>query len=147
MIDRKKWIGTVSEKRSVTIEKGQLKLFAKAVGESNPIYSDEEAAKAAGHPTLPAPPTFTFSLGLMAPAMKGSVTEMTPNVATGLHGEQGFIYHKPMYAGDTITLQTKTVDIYDKKDGKLEFVVQDTEARNSDGDLCVEARTVIVIRN
>ena len=58
MIDRK-FIGMESRRRgSLDVEKGRLRLFAKATGEKNPIYFDEAAAKAAGYPALPVPPTF-----------------------------------------------------------------------------------------
>ncbi|GIK50957.1 MAG: dehydratase [Alphaproteobacteria bacterium] len=147
MIDRKH-IGAKSEPRRIEVEKGQLKFFAKATGETNPIYFDEEAARAAGHKALPAPPTFTFSLALGAPAKKGDVFEdMGVSRARVLHGEQRFFHHHPIYAGDTITLVTKTVDIYDKKGGALEFIVQDTEAKNQEGRLCTTMRVVTVVRN
>jgi acyl dehydratase len=147
MIDRKH-IGVVSEPRQIEIEKGQLKFFAKATGETNPIYFDEEAARNAGHRALPAPPTFTFSLALGAPAKRGDVfDDMGVSRAKVLHGEQRFFNHRPMYAGDVITLETRTVDIYDKKGGALEFVVQDTDARNQNGELCTTMRVVTVVRN
>jgi len=61
MIDRK-WIGHKFAPYTRKIEKGQLWFFAKAIGETNPIFTDEVAAKAAGYPALPAPPTYGFSL-------------------------------------------------------------------------------------
>jgi N-terminal half of MaoC dehydratase len=64
-----------------------------------------------------------------------------------LHGEQKFAYHRYIYAGDRLTLTTTTSDIYSKKGGALEFVVQDTQAVNDSGVLCVEMTTVTVIRN
>ncbi|MBK8132379.1 MAG: MaoC family dehydratase N-terminal domain-containing protein [Gammaproteobacteria bacterium] len=48
----------------VEVEKWQLCFFAKAVGETNPIYFDEAAAKAAGHPSILAPPTYAVTLSL-----------------------------------------------------------------------------------
>src|SRR3546814_8296269 len=65
--------GFTSEPRHIDVEKGQLKFFAHATGETNPIYFDEAAARAAGHPALPAPPTFTFRLALVAPPTKGNL--------------------------------------------------------------------------
>lgn len=147
MIDRK-FIGVVSEPRTIEVEKGQLKFFAKATGETNPIYFDEAAAKAAGHPAIPAPPTFTFSLALGAPAVRGDVfTDMGVDMGRVLHGEQAFTHHRTIYAGDVITLTTTTTDIFDKKGGALEFVVQDTQAVNQRGELCTEMRVVTVVRN
>ena len=146
MIDRS-FIGVESEPRVTEVEKGQLKFFAKATGETNPIYWDEEAARAAGYPTLPAPPTFAFSLHLGAPAKVGSIFDMGLDLRRIVHGEQAFTHHSMIYAGDTMTLTTSTVDIYEKKNGALDFIVQDTRAVNQKGRLCVTMRTVIVIRN
>lgn len=147
MIDRSH-IGTVSEPRVIEVEKGQLKFFAKATAEPNPIYFDEGAARAAGHPTLPAPPTFAFSLNLGVPPVRGSLlNDMGIDMRNVLHGEQAFVHHRQIYAGDTITLTTTTTDIYAKRGGALEFVVQLTRAVNQHGELCTESRSVTVVRN
>ena len=146
MIDRK-WIGAESELRHAEVEAGQLRLFALATGQTDPIYSDEEAARAAGYPAIPAPPTFPFSLMLIAPATKGSLVDMGVDIGRVLHGEQGFDYHKPIHAGDRIAIQTRTTDMYDKKGGALEFIVQETRFTNQNDELCAVARSVIVVRN
>ena len=140
--------GFTSEPRHIDVEKGQLKFFAHATGETNPIYFDEAAARAAGHPALPAPPTFAFSLALGAPPTKGNLLgDMGVDMQRILHGEQSFTYHRPIYAGETITLITTTSDIYEKKSGALEFIVQDTKASNAAGELCIDMRVVTVVRN
>lgn len=140
--------GFTSDPRHIDVEKGQLKFFAHATGETNPIYFDEDAARAAGHPALPAPPTFVFSLALGAPPTKGNLLgDMGVDMHRILHGEQSFTYYQPLYAGQTITLTTTTSDIYEKKGGALEFIVQDTKATNAAGELCVEMRVVTVVRN
>lgn len=147
MIDRR-YIGTVSEERVIDIERGQLIFFAKATNETNPIYFDEAAARRAGHRTIPAPPTFLFSLDMGAPARRGDRhTDIGIDIRKILHGEQSFEYWRLMYAGDRITLVTETVDIYEKKGGALEFLVQDTRATNQFGELCCKMRTVTVVRN
>jgi acyl dehydratase len=147
MIDRG-FIGVVSEPRRVEVEKGQLKFFAKATGETNPIYFDEDAARRAGHRALPAPLTFMFCLASAAPAQRGNVLgDMGVDQGRLLHGEQSFTHYAPIYAGDTITLVTETKDIYSKKGGALDFIVQDTTATNQDGVLCGEMRFTVVVRN
>jgi acyl dehydratase len=146
-IDRRH-VGVVSEPRVIDVEKGQLKFFAKATGETNPVYFDEDAARAAGHPDIPAPPTFTFSLQLGAPAARGDLfADVGVDMRNVLHGEQSFRHRHMIYAGDRISLTTTTTDIYEKKGGALEFIVQDTAAVNQDGRLCVEMRVVTVVRN
>lgn len=149
-IDRKH-LGEVSEPRVIDVEKGQLRFFAKATGETNPIYFDEDAARAAGHPTLPAPPTFLFSLALGAPAKRGNILDaengMGVDMRRILHGEQRFEYHRQIYAGDRVTLVTTTGEIYEKKGGALEFITQDTTATNDAGELLATMRVVTVVRN
>ena len=150
-IDREKHVGVVSEPRTVVVEPGFLKFFARATGEPNPIYFDEAAALAAGHPALPAPPTYLFSLALGAPAKRGEVLDPENGIGVDmrriLQGEQSFAYHRPIHAGDRLTLTTTTRDIYEKRGGALEFIVQDTRAVNGDGELCAEMRVVTVVRN
>src|SRR3546814_4742604 len=104
MIDQS-FKGFTSDPRKIDVEKGQLKFFAHATGETNPVYFDEKAARAAGHPALPAPPTFVFSLALGAPPSRGNILgDMGVDMRRILHGEQSFTYHRPIHAGDTITL-------------------------------------------
>jgi acyl dehydratase len=72
---------------------------------------------------------------------------MIKDLSKILHGEQSFTYHHMLHAGDTATLVTANRDIYEKKGGALEFLVQDTAITNQHGKLCVEMRTVTVVRN
>jgi acyl dehydratase len=151
MLDRNAHVGVVSEPRRVQVEAGFLKFFAKATGETDPVYFDEDAARAAGHPAIPAPPTYLFSLNMAAPAKSGGLFDcehgLGLDMARVLHGEQSFTYHQPIHAGDILTLTTTTSDIYDKKGGALQFVVQDTQARDEAGALRAEMRMVTVVRN
>ena len=151
MIDREKFLGYTTPSTTVEIEKGQLAFFAKATGEVNPVYSDRSAAHAAGMRDIPAPPTFGFILYAMARELAGPeanfLDSMGVNIGYVLHAEQEFEYFCPMYAGDSITLTGKIAEIYDKKNGALEFVVYVTDAVNQDGELCVRLSNTLVIRN
>ncbi|BDI61937.1 MaoC family dehydratase N-terminal domain-containing protein [Qipengyuania nanhaisediminis] len=146
MIDRSK-IGSSLGILTVDVEKGQLRFFAKATGEKNPVYTDEEAAKAAGYRSLPAPPTFGFSLGLAAPDPFAKYTDLGIDLGKVLHGEQNFEYFEPICAGDTITLEDKITDIFDKKGGALEFLVIETSATNQDGKVVSKSVTTTVVRH
>jgi acyl dehydratase len=146
MIDRK-FIGRMLDPVTVQVEAGQLKFFAQAVGETNPVYFDEAAAQAAGHPALPAPLTFGFSLRLARPDPFAYLEDIGIDLGNALHGEQKFEYHAPIYAGDRVTLQDEIVDIYDKKDGRLEFVTWKTTVTNQRGQCAVVMFHTAVIRN
>ncbi len=146
MIDRK-FIGHRFTPSSVEVEKGQLKFFALAIGTTDPIYFDEAAARQAGHPALPAPPTFAFSLGLARPDPFDWIKELDIDLGRVLHGEQQFEYLGQIYAGDVITLQAEVVDIYDKKNGALEFLVQRTTVTNQRQELVGIMTSSTVVRN
>lgn len=146
MID-KGLIGKKSSPLEVDVEKGQLLFFAKAVGETNPVYTDEAAARDAGYRALPAPPTFVFSLNLAQPDPFAKFIEMDIDLAKVLHGEQQFEYGAPVCAGDRITLQSTVVDIFDKKGGALEFLVEETTATNQDNELVAKSIQTLVVRN
>jgi acyl dehydratase len=145
MID-KKFIGKAIPEFRTVAEAGQLRFFAKATGETNPIYFDESAARDAGHPNLPLPPTFLFSLELHQPDTRWR-DEIGIQVARILHGEQSFSYHRLAYAGDVLRFETRIADIYDKKGGALDFVVRETRVTNQNGEHVADLRSVLVQRN
>lgn len=140
-IDRKH-LGGRTPPYAGEVEKGQLRFFAKATGEENPIYFDEAAARAAGYPALPAPPTFIFCLTFQSPRDLGALGVDMNRV---LHAEQAFRHYAPVYAGDRITLVGEITDIYEKKSGALEFIVERISATNQNGVLCAEMDVTTVI--
>jgi acyl dehydratase len=146
MID-KQWIGHEFPVSVLAIERGRLQFFAKATGETRPVYTDLAAARDAGLPDLPAPLTFLFAVELDSGTMDRVVTELQIPIAKLLHGEQAFTYHRQTYAGDTVTVRSAVSDIYEKKNGALEFVVKTSRAFNQRDELVAELRSVIVCRN
>jgi len=146
MIDRS-FIGRELPPSTLTLERGRLRFFAQAIGETDPVYSDLDAARAAGYADLPAPPTFLFAAELDSGNSMALIDLLKIPLAKLLHGEQGFTYHRAACAGDTITVRPRITDIYDKKGGALEFVVKTAEARNQRDELVAELHTVIVCRH
>lgn len=146
MID-KSHIGFEQAPITIDIESGRLKFFAKATGQKDKIYLDEDAAKAAGYPALPAPPTFLFSIEMERANPMEFLQVLGVDIARILHGEQEFNYRKPICAGDKITLKARIEDIYDKKDGAMEFIVQKFTATNQHGEDVADMTRTIVVRN
>ncbi len=146
MID-KKFIGHEFAPVTAEVEKGRLRFFAKATGNNDPIYSDEEAARKAGYHSLPIPPTFLFCLEMDRDNPFDFLDLLKVDLGKILHGEQMFAYHAPVCAGDRITFTSRIADIYDKKGGALEFIVMDTQARNQDGVHVADMRRSIVVRH
>lgn len=146
MID-KKWIGYELPASELPIERSRLCFFAKAIGETDPVYTNEAVARDAGYADLPAPPTFLFAAELDSGANDRLLAELGIPLVKLLHGEQGFTHHRAACAGDTITVRSRIDDIYDKKNGALEFVVKTSRATNQRSELVAEMRTVLVCRN
>jgi acyl dehydratase len=139
-------IGKTLPSFHATAEAGQLALFAKATGETNPLYIDEAAARDAGHPGLPLPPTFLFSLELTQPSA-GWRAEVGIQPSRILHGEQQFVYHRLAYAGEKLLFESRIADIYEKKSGALSFLVRETRVTNARGEHVADLRSVLVHRN
>lgn len=146
MID-KSHIGRLLPAHSVEVEKGRLRFFAKAIGETNPVYTDEAAAQAAGYRSLPVPPTFLFSLEIERPDPFAWFSDLGLDLGKILHGEQSFSYHATACAGDVLSFTSRIADIFEKKGGALEFLVKETRVTSQDGVLVAELKSVIVQRN
>jgi acyl dehydratase len=141
------FVGTELPATTLTVDAGRLRFFAKAIGETNPLYTDVDAAKAAGYADLPVPPTFLFAIELENPDQFGWVADQGIDPRFVLHGEQSFTYHSIAHAGDTLTATPRIVDVYSKKGGALEFIVKNTAVTRADGSAVADLETVIVVRN
>jgi acyl dehydratase len=139
-------IGRTFPPHSADVEAGRLRLFAKATGETRPEYIDDDAARAAGHPSLPAPPTFAVCLNLEVPDPFAWLRELGIDLARVLHTTQGLRFFAPIHAGDRITFTARIGNVYHKKDGALVFVVKETDVTNQHGQRVVEMRSTIVVR-
>jgi acyl dehydratase len=147
MIDRAH-IGRTFPPFETEVERGRLRTFAKAVGETDPVYFDDAAARAAGHRAMLAPPTFAFCFGFDDPAGMTYLHELGIPIPRMLHGEELIRTHRPICVGDRVRCTRRVGDIYQKKNGALEFVVFETEVRNvATEELVAELRSVLVIRN
>ncbi|TCW84076.1 MaoC family dehydratase [Burkholderia sp. SRS-46] len=146
MIDTRH-IGALISRHTVDVEAGRLRFFAKATGQADPRYLDPDAAKAAGYPALPVPPTFLFCLEMEAPNPRATIEMLGIDIGRILHGEQHFRYHRMAFAGERLTFEVRIADIYAKKGGALEFVVRDTRVTDAHGAAVADLRSVIVVRN
>lgn len=152
------------------VEEGMILLFARAVGDPNPIYSDRSHAAGTELGGVVAPPTFVqasahfdpdyplrpkpgepwFGSGRNptgAPGGGGAGTGTGGGRGTGLHAEQEFTYHRPLLAGDVLSATERPGARWEKqgRSGKLVFSETFTEYRDEQGELVVTARTVGVM--
>jgi hypothetical protein len=126
-------------------ERFQLREFARVTGISDPRYSDLEAARAAGYPDLPVPPTFYFSLEFGRPDPGFVLRELGIDQRQVLHGEQRFAYRQLAFAGQELVFTGRIADYYEKKGGALRFVVRETEVTRA-GEPVATLTNVLVAR-
>jgi acyl dehydratase len=126
------------------VDAERIRQYADAVGETNPVHHDVEAAKAAGFRDLVAPPMFcvVYSAAAMGPAMLDPEVEI--NLPTMVHGGQVFEWDEPVCAGDVITTTAKVADIYEK-DGKGFYVFESTSV-NQEGARTVKGIWTDIVR-
>ena len=110
----------------------KIREYANAVGESDPVHHDREAAQAAGFRDVVAPPMFAvvYSAGSVAPGILDP--ELGIDLMRMLHGSQEFVWGEPVCAGDAITTDVEWKDLSVKDDGK-KFFVFESVSRNQDG--------------
>lgn len=124
------------------VERGAVKKFAEAIGDANPLYVDEEAARRSRYGGLIAPPTFprTFEYG--------RIEEMGWPDAGMIHGEHHVAYAgRPLLVGDEILCYTKLEDFYEKESrgGLLGFVVMERRGEGTDGEHRFTMRDVAIV--
>src|ERR687885_3002219 len=109
----------------------KIREYANAIGETERVHHDREAAQAAGLRDVAAPPMFAvvYSAGAMGPAILDP--EVGIDLMRMLHGSQEFVWGEPVCAGDVIETTPEIKDLYEK-DGK-KFYVFESVSRNQDG--------------
>ncbi len=146
------------------IEASHIMMFARSVGDANPIYYDADHAAKTEPGAIIAPPTFMQASAQFDPDYSlrpkvgqpwfGSGKEPT-GVKKGdsggggnkgtLHAEQHFEYHRHPKVGDVLTATVKPGKTWEKEGrraGKLIFSETITEYRDQNGELVVTARGV-----
>jgi acyl dehydratase len=126
----------------VCLEK--IREYANAIGESERVHHDRDAAREAGFRDVVAPPMFAvvYSAGAMAPAILDP--ELGIDLPRMLHGSQEFVWSEPVCAGDLIETTAEVKDIYEK-DGR-KFFVFESVSRNQDGQEVVRATWTNIVR-
>ena len=135
-------IGTSAAPFAVDVEKGAIRRFAEAIGDTAEIYFDEAIARSFGYPGIVAPPTFPTTFRPPSkPAWARGLDE-----GRVLAGEQGFRYLRPIVAGDRLQCELRLTDVQDKLSSKfsMELMIQDLIITAPSGDVvCVNRRVVI----
>jgi acyl dehydratase len=139
----KKAIGKTYAPVVYAVGREKIREYARAVGETNPVHLDVEAARGAGYPDVVAPPMFAvvYSAPAVAPPILDPEVEL--NFAMMVHGGQEFVWGAPVVAGDEITTTASVKDI-SEDDGRGYYVFESLSANQRGEEVCRGTWTNIV---
>lgn len=133
------------------VEKGMLRRFAIATGDSSPIYYDEETAKQAGYSSVVAPPTFLFEWnhhkhGALPRELRASIFSGLKRQPPLIRGINEYEMLEPVCPGDIIKTQARVTQVYEKqgKSGRLVFVICETSYSNQRRELLGKGRDTLI---
>jgi acyl dehydratase len=118
--------------------------FARATGATDPVHTDEDAARAAGFSGVVATPTFLVSLAQSAEAVYIEDPAAGIDFSRVVHGEEGFTLHRPVVAGDRL-VPTLTVESVRAAGGHSMITTRVDVADEADQPVA-SVRSVIVVR-
>ena len=122
---------------TVEVSAARIRKYAELIGDTGPLHRDSEAARAAGYRDITAPPTFGFTLALLAGQADLVLADLGVTVNQTLHGEHRFDYFSPLCAGDVVTGCQWIEDLKEKKRGTLLFLITRFELKNQLGELAL----------
>ena len=131
--------------QKVAIERGPVRVFAEALGDTDEVYSGDDAL---------VPPTYPFVMSYWGSLGTGGAAGLPIDRLRGpgraiLHGEQAFEYQRWPKVGDVLEGTTVITDVYEKErsnGGKLEFYVTETDWKDStSGEPVVKSIFTLVI--
>jgi len=138
-------LGRESKPAVNEVEKGAIRRFAEALGETNPIYFEESAARAAGYRNVVAPPTFPTSLRAGSDLREGLLLSPGKHL---LQAEQSLEYARPIVAGDKLTVKSTIAEVAQRAtpSGPTDVVVIEDEGRDETGEVVYRSRQLWIVR-
>lgn len=121
----------------------KIREFAEATG-AHPVHTDPEAARALGYPDVVAPPTFAVIVAQRCDAQLVLDPEAGIDFERVVHGEQSFIHHRPIVAGDRLVAVLHVDSV--RSAGGHSMVTTRSEIATDGGEPVCTATSTIVVR-
>lgn len=122
----------------------KIREFADAVGATSAVHRDADAARAAGHPDVIAPPTFAILVSMSANSQLVEDPELGLDYTRVVHGDQAFSHHRPIVAGDVLSVAL-TVDNITSRMGN-DMLSLRAEITDQHGAAVTTAKSTLVVR-
>jgi acyl dehydratase len=126
------------------VDAALIAAFAASVGSSHPVHTDPEAARSAGYADVVAPPTMAVRFSQAAERAYVTDPEAGIDFSRVVHGEQRFVHHRPITAGDEV-VGTTTVDAVRSAGGHA-MITTRTELATTAGEALATSTSTIVVR-
>lgn len=140
------WVGrSTGRGEPLAIERGAIRRYAEAVGDDNPLYRDEAAARASIHKGIPMPPGFLITN--MRSGGERDLQIPLP-VSRRVRGEDELEFLRPVVAGDTLTAETVITGIEAKegRSGNMVVITTETTYHNQRGEAVLINRARVIKR-
>jgi acyl dehydratase len=137
-------LGRTFEPHTYLVAREEIGAYALAVGETNPLHLDPDAARQAGHRDLVAPPM--FAVVYCSSAIQQALFDPAVGIdfAMLVHGAQEFEWGPLVLAGDEITTQVAVAEIYERLG--MAFYVFDSRSTNQLGAEVCRGRWTQIVR-
>jgi len=126
------------------IDASEVRAFADAIGDPSAVYRDLDAARAAGHPAIPAPPTFAACRRGGDDVREG----LDMDWSRILHGSEEVELRRPVYVGDRLHVSQRVADVFTKegRSGVMDFLVLEAVAPDDAGELVYTVKRTVVVK-
>lgn len=147
-IDRAAHVGHAWPPFDVVIERGAAIAFAQGLGETDPVYLDQVAARRAGHRGILTLPTFPIAISTVRIELIHDMLRLLDvDAARILHAKQRFVHHRPIVVGDRLVGTKRIAGIADRKNGALTFIDTVIDYEDDRGLPVCEDHCTLVARN
>jgi acyl dehydratase len=122
-----------------------IREYARAVGESDPIHLDLQAARAAGYDDLVAPPMFAAVYSREAVAQALLDPEVGIDFSRMVHGAQEFTWDRLVLAGEEVSTTASVKDISER--GGMGFFIIETLSSDARGEPVCRGTWTNIVRS
>lgn len=135
--------GRQTPTQSALVTAEDIRRFAEAVGDKNPVFRDEPAAHAAGFNGIPVQPTFITRFHV-----EFADAGLDPIHTQVLHGEQEYTYQRPIVAGDALAVRyvVSSVRQTRRADG-MAILTLEQQCDDSAGQRLATGKATIIVRD
>src|SRR5579875_3025381 len=132
---------TATQTGVITAE--DVRQFADAIGDSNPIFRDPAAAQLAGYAAIPTPPTFITRF-----RVSFAEAGLDPEHSQVLHGEQEYTYIRPLVVGESLAARHRVASIRQSaRAGGMAIMTLEQLVDSASGERVATGKSIVIVRD